>query len=52
MKRMSYANSTALIIKSETWSSLKEEANKTMFEINNWFVNKKLYLKIKKTLYA
>ena len=44
-----FADDTSFIFKADTIVSLENIINYKMIKINNWFINNKLYLNIKKT---
>ena len=44
-----FADDTSFIFKADTIVSLENVINYKMIKINNWFINNKLYLNIKKT---
>ena len=49
MSLIIFADDTSFIFKADTIISLKNVFNYKMIKINNWFINNKLYLYIKKT---
>jgi hypothetical protein len=49
---ISYADDTAIVIKSESWEKTMQIAEETMFHVNSWLEVNKLSLNIEKTIYV